>query len=221
MQIIKNIPQQSDEWFAMRKGVMTASHAQAIGSCGKGLDSYILELMADFYAITSDFYTNPDMERGNELEASARLVYEMEKGVTVEEVTFVKMDDCIGCSPDGLIGDDGLLEIKCPNNKNYFLIMLDPKNIDTKYLWQMQMQMLVTGRKWCDYMAYNPNFEKHFTIYRFGVDAEKQSKLLQGFEVGKRAIMELKNQVERTKQNVISNKIPTGVTGTESNKLQF
>jgi len=126
----------------------------------------------------------------------------MEKGVTVEEVTFVKQDEFIGCSPDGLVGEDGLIEIKCPNNKNYFLIMLDPKNIDTKYLWQMQMQMLVTGRKWCDYMAYNPNFEKHFTIYRFEADPDKHEKLLEGFEIGKKAMKEIKKQV-KTKNEIL------------------
>lgn len=191
MQIIRGIQQGSDEWFALRRGVMTASHAQAIANAGKGLESYILELMADYYAKSSDFYTNADMERGNELEASARLVYELENNTTVEEVTFVKIDDFIGCSPDGLVGDDGLVEIKCPNNKNYFLIMLDPKNIDTKYVWQMQMQMLVTGRKWCDYVAYNPNFEKHYTTYRFEADEEKHEKLRNGFQVGKKQILEL------------------------------
>ena len=206
MQLIKGILQGSPEWLELRKGMFTASNAQAIASNGKGLETYVNEVMSDYYATVSDFYINPDMERGNELEASARLVYEMETGNTVEEVTFIKADEHTGCSPDGLVGEEGLLEIKCPNNKNYFLINLDKKYIDTKYVWQMQMQMYVSGRKWCDYIAYNPHFDeerngiKHFVIYRFEADTQAFEKIEAGLKTCIEKKLEIMKLVEQKKK---------------------
>ena len=198
MQVIKGIEQGSEEWLNLRRGVFTASHAQPIASNGKGLETYVTELMADYYALQSDSYTNEDMARGNELEASARFVYEMETGNQVEEVTFCQLNEHIGCSPDGLVGDDGLIEIKCHNNKNYFLVMLDRKNVSSAYIWQMQMQMLISGRKWCDFVSYNPNFlNRPLKIIRIMPDEEKQKALLSGLEKGTEKIKEILKEIKK------------------------
>lgn len=198
MKIINNIEQGTPEWFAIRKGKMTASHAQAIGNAGKGLDTYIYEIMAEFYSSgEKEQFSNEHTERGNELETLARQIYELEKMVDVEQVTFIELDEYIGCSPDGLIGEDGLIEIKCPNDTEYIKYLLNGwKQIDTKYEWQVQMQMLITGRKWCDLVIYNPNFKKSMCIFRREADSESFEMLEKGFEIGKAKILEIKNKLK-------------------------
>ena len=173
--------QRSQEWYELRSTRMTASHAQAIGANGKGLITYIRDKMCKLYSTNEEEkYTNKDMEYGIEQEPVARMLYEFETGNKVEKVGFVIYDDYVGCSPDGLVGDKGLIEIKCPSNKVYFDLLLD-KKIDTKYFWQMQMQMLICDREWCDYVAYNPNFEQQLFTARLYRHEESIEKLKKGF----------------------------------------
>lgn len=197
MKIHKNLEQSTPAWFAIRKGKMTASHAQAIGNCGKGLDTYILELMAEFYSShEEEKYNNDNMERGKELEDVARTVYEFEKKIRVETVGFVERDEFSGCSPDGLISDDGGLEIKCLNNKYHFnLILKKEKAIESKYIWQVQMNLLITERKWWDLVFYNPHYKKSLLVFQIRSDEEKQKKILEGLEIGKARIIEIKKRL--------------------------
>jgi putative phage-type endonuclease len=192
---IHNIEQRTEEWFAIKKGKLGASHAQAIATAGKGLETYIIELMAEYYSIApKESYTNEHMERGNELEAQARAIYELETGNEVEEVGFIELDEYVGCSPDGMVGEDGLIEIKCPSDKVYLQYLLDDK-IDSGYMWQMQMQMLICDRKWCDYVCYNPNFEKSIVIARVKLDGESIDKLSKGFDIAVQRIEEIKTKM--------------------------
>ena len=194
--IIHNIEQRSDEWFTIKREKLGASHAQAIASQGKGLETYLIELMSEYYSIApKENYTNEHIERGNELESQARAIYELETGNEVEEVGFVEIDEYVGCSPDGLVGEDGLIEIKCPSDKVYFQYLLDGK-IDTGYTWQMQMQMLICERKWCDYVVYNPNFEKSIVITRVYKNEEDFEKLEKGFEIARARIKEINNKIK-------------------------
>ena len=187
--------QRSEEWFEIRKGKMTASHAQAIATNGKGLVTYIREKMCSLYSTSEDVgYTNSAMENGIEQEKVAKMLYEFESDKTVTDVGFVVYNDYVGCSPDGF-ADDGLIEIKCPTDKVYFNLLLD-KKIDSKYEWQMQMQMLVCGRDWCDYVVYNPNFKQQLFIKRVLRDEEKMKKLEIGFESGIKMMKEIKKEVE-------------------------
>jgi len=194
---MENNIQGSDEWLEDRKGKLTASNAQAISANGKGLETYVYTLLSEKYSSNNEKYTNEDMERGNELEAMARKLYELEKDVEIKEVGFIEMDEFSGASPDGLIGEDGLVEIKSPNDKNHFFIVSTEK-IETKYIWQMQMQMLVTDRKWCDFVSFNPNFEKDLVIIRVERDEKKIEKLKIGIEVGKELITKLTKQYGKT-----------------------
>jgi len=180
-------------WFTARKGRMTASHAQAISANGKGLDTYILDLMSEFYSSgEKEFYSNADIDRGNELEPIAREMYELERGVKVVEVGFIELDEFVGCSPDGLVGEDGLIEIKSVNDKNHFKLLLDGvKGIESKYMWQMQMQLYVSERKWCDYISYNPNFKDALIIHRIELDEAKIEKLIVGLAAGKAKIKDI------------------------------
>lgn len=196
---LHNIEQQSEEWFKVRSGKMSASHAQAISASGKGLESYILEMMAEHYSSAEkEHYSNEHTERGNELENTARGLYELKTETVAEEVGFVEMDEYTGCSPDGLVGTDGLIEIKCPSDKVYFKYLLDGK-VDSKYMWQMQMQMLVTGRGWVDYVVFCPNFNPGIKITRIERDEAKIEKLKIGLEVGRKMIQDIKKKAESWK----------------------
>ena len=197
MKIYKDILQKSPEWFALKEGKMTASHAQAIGSNGKGLNTYIIELMSEYYSSgEEDNYTNKNMDRGNDLEPQARMIYELETGKTVEQVGFIEHNEFSGCSPDGLV-DDGLMEIKCQNDKIHFSHLLNGgKEISSKYIWQMQMQMLVSGRKWCDFVSYNPNFKESIFSVRITADEEKHKKLLEGLKAGEEMIKNIKGRIK-------------------------
>ncbi len=128
MKIHRDIKQGSDEWLKIRLGKFTGSNAQAIAASGKGLETLIFEKVAELSTGKSKpSYTNGDIERGHELEAMARNSYEVEIGITSKQVGFVELDEFAGCSPDGLVGKDGLIEIKCKNDANYARYLFNKK----------------------------------------------------------------------------------------------
>lgn len=204
--VIHNVEQKSDEWFELRKKYpLTASNAQAIGNNGKGLESLIWEKMAERYSSADkEQFTTKDTERGNELEPQARELYMLETGNEVMEVGFVT-DESIsnvgGASPDGMVNSDGLLEVKCFADCKHFKAVIDFKKtgtfeIESQYVWQMQMQMLFTGRKWCDFLAYNPNYSQSLLIQRVSPDKEMQEKIKDGLKKGENIINEIENNLK-------------------------
>lgn len=182
----RDLIQQSPEWFQTRSLKLTASKAQAIASGGKGLETLVDELMAAHLSSSEpDRFSSDHTDRGNELEPIARSMYELERGVTVETVGFIEADTHIGFSPDGLIGSEGGAEIKCPSDIAYYRILRDgEKGIDTKYLWQVQMSLLLSGRQWWDLAFYNPNFPTTLLVFRILPDQDKYKALLEGLEKG-------------------------------------
>ena len=192
---VHNFPQQSQEWFDIRLGKFTASNAQAIASNGKGLETLCFQVVAEILSKTrEESYTNPDLERGNEQETLARASYEMETGNKVGVVGFCELNKRVGASPDGTVGDDGLVEIKCQKNSVYVQTLYN-KKIDPKYEWQMQMQMLVTDRKWVDFVVFNENFPK-LIIIRVDRDDNKFDKLRIGIETGNKRVDEILEEVK-------------------------
>lgn len=194
----RDVEQGSPEWFELRKGRMTASHAQAIGNAGKGLDTYIVQLMAEFYSSGEKVpFGNAHTDRGNELEPVARAVYEMETGSKVDEVGFIEYGEHAGCSPDGLVGEDGGIEIKSIDDVGYFRHILNgQKEVDTKHEWQVQMNLLVTGRKWWDLVLYNPNYKKSMFVYRYEPNEAMQDALKEGLDIGAAAIGRITKQMQ-------------------------
>lgn len=197
---VHNVEQRSPEWFALRHQYpLTASKAQAIANSGKGLETVIWEKLAEAHSSGDpDRYGNVHTERGVELEPQARTLYELERGVSVEEVGFVtneKVSPVAGASPDGLVEKDGLIEIKCFDDTKHFKMVVEGVVIDPEYMWQMQMQMLLTGRKWCDFIAYNPNFESALLIERVTPDKEKQAAIKEGLKKGEEIINEIKSKI--------------------------
>lgn len=197
---IHRMEQRSEEWFEVRKGKMTASNAATIAANGKGLETYIYNLLSEKYALNSDeSYISQDMLRGIEREDQARMTYEIQNDDT-EQVGFIEMDEYTGCSPDGLIGKDGGLELKCPNNQNFFRLLVDGEDaIDSKYLWQVQMCLLVSKRKWWDLVFWNGNFEKNLIVFRIEPDIAMQEKLKIGIEKGKTMIKEIELKLNSKK----------------------
>jgi len=157
------IEQGTPEWHQLRLGKVTASRvadilAQTRTGPSASRQNYLIELALQRSTGTIEpSYTNAAMEWGTQTEPQARVAYEVETGNFVDQVAFIDHPTIawFGCSPDGLIGDDGLIEIKCPNSAThweYFKAKKPPQ----KYVTQMQTQLCVTGRKWCDFVSFDP-----------------------------------------------------------------
>lgn len=183
---IHQCQQGSKEWLDIRRLKLTASHAQAIGNMGAGLETYITEMLSAYHSSAEkDYYSGIDTERGHELEPIARQIYELETGNEVTQVGFVEINEFVGCSPDGLVGEDGGLEIKSPNDKKHYeMILYGEKEIESKYLWQVQFNIYCTGRKYFDLAFYNPNFKKSLITFKIYPDPIKQSQIKLGIEKG-------------------------------------
>ena len=159
--IILTDEQGSPEWLASRLGRPSASmFSSLITTSGKPSSSakkYIAEMGAErLTGRSKPFYTNDHMERGNFLEPEAREAYEFITDLEVVETGFILHDsEEFGCSPDGLVANDGGLEIKCPSDGVHAGYLIDGK-VPTKYYQQVQGCMWVTGRDWWDFMSYHP-----------------------------------------------------------------
>jgi hypothetical protein len=185
MIIHRDIIQGTDEWLELRKLKLTASHATAIGNQGKGLKTYIDDLLL-YSFIEKDFQSSKDTERGHRLEPTARIAYEFEKGYKVEEIGFVERCKNSGFSPDGWIQLEkelGLLECKARNDKKHFAILRTGK-VDSSTIWQMNMGMFISKADWCDFISFNPNFKKALFIKRFYPCEKKQNAIKEGLEMG-------------------------------------
>jgi putative phage-type endonuclease len=155
--------QGTDAWFTARIGKVTASRvadlmAKTKSGYSTSRDNYMAQLVCENLTKTkADGFTNAAMEWGTEQEPFARAAYEAKTGVMVEEVGFVPhpLIEWAGASPDGLVGPDGLVEIKCPNTATMIDTLLTGK-VPSKYNTQMQFQMACTGRHWCDYVVFDP-----------------------------------------------------------------
>lgn len=188
-----NCEQCSPEWFELRKLRFTGSKAQAIAANGAGLKTLVVQMITENYSSAEkQSYSNEDIDRGNELEPIARSIYQLETGSKVEQVGFIEIDKHLGVSPDGLIGEDGGIEIKCVNDVNHVkAILFGLPAVDKKYIWQVQMTLLLTKRKWWDLVLFNPNFSKNILIFRITEDKKMIDKLEKGIKEGKKLLKEL------------------------------
>lgn len=155
--------QGSDEWFAARLGKVTASRiadlmARTKTGWGAGRANYMAELLCErLTGQTAERFTNAAMQWGTDTEPQARAAYEFLTGNTVTEVGFADHPRIAmsGASPDGLVGADGLVEIKCPNSATHIETLLS-ETVPGKYRMQMLWQMACTGRAWCDFVSFDP-----------------------------------------------------------------
>ena len=162
--------QRTPEWFAKRLGKVTASRiadlmAKTKTGPGASRANYLAQLVTERLTGTpTEGFQSPAMTWGIEQEAAARDAYSARMGVLVDEVDFVDHPTMqAGASPDGLVGEDGLIEIKCPNTST-MLEYLEDRTIPQKYRLQMQWQLAVTGRDWCDFVAFDPRLPEHLQL---------------------------------------------------------
>lgn len=159
--VIFNVPQQSPEWFSARLGIPSASNFDKIittsGAPSKQAQKYMYRLAGEYVSgIPEESYQSAAMLRGIELEPEARSLYEIIMDTPVIQAGFCMNEEPkYGCSVDGFVGDDGIVEIKCLSlsvHVEYLLGGLLP----TEFFTQVQGQLLVTGRKWNDLILYYP-----------------------------------------------------------------
>jgi putative phage-type endonuclease len=172
MAIVHTMEQGTDAWFAARVGKATASRVADIVARTKSGPSasranYLAELVCErMTGQKAQGFVNAAMQHGIDTEAEARAAYAFLTGNQVEEVGFVDHPaiPSTGASPDGLVGDDGLLEIKCPNTATHIDTLLNGTIAD-KYHVQMQWQMACTERQWCDFVSYDPRMREGLQIF--------------------------------------------------------
>jgi putative phage-type endonuclease len=164
--------QRTDEWFTARLGKVTASRvsdvmAKTKSGWGASRSNYMAELIVErLTGQKGDSYQNAAMMWGTNTEPLARAAYEAHRGVLVEETGFVPHPSgtMTGASPDGLIGNDGLVEIKCPNTATHIDTLMSD-GAPPKYFAQMQWQMACTGRAWCDFVSFDPRMPEEMQLF--------------------------------------------------------
>ena len=170
--MIEMMDQGTEEWFTIRIGKVTASRvADVIAKTKTGYsatrDNYMAQLVCErLTGQKGESFTNAAMQHGTDTEPLARAAYEAYADVLVDEVGFVPHPSIImaGASPDGLVGDDGLLEIKCPNTATHIETLLS-QSVPGKYNTQMQFQMACTGRKWCDFVSFDNRLPEELQLF--------------------------------------------------------
>jgi putative phage-type endonuclease len=186
------IEQGSEEWFASRIGKVTASKvydvmAKTKSGYGAARKNYMMELLCQrLTGAREEGFTNAAMQRGNDLEPMARGRYEIENDLLVSETGLIDHPEIEGfaASPDGVVGDDGLIEIKCPNTATHIDFMKTGK-INPRYQSQMTAQMLCTGRNWCDFVSFDDRLPENleYRVQRYELDKAFAIEML--FEVKK------------------------------------
>jgi len=178
MEIIRDIEQGTAEWLALRLGWITASKYKDVLSGGKGKTrkAYLYHLAAE--AITGqreESYSNQYMEWGTETEPQARAMYELSTGYDVEEVSFIKLNDTnkIGCSPDGLVGSDGMVEFKCPKTTTQIETFISGKMPST-HKAQVQGQLWVAQREWADFVSFDPRIDGDASFFKVRIERDEE-----------------------------------------------
>ena len=172
--------QGTPEWLAARAGRVTASMISNVLMKPEtaGFRDYQAQLVAEILTgkPQGSDYTNVHMQYGTETEPLARSAYEAETGFSVDEVGLCihPTIDRAGASPDGLVGNSGLVEIKCPKVATH-LAYLIAGVVPAAYRNQMMWQMAVTGRDWCDFVSFRPDLPEHLQLFivRFKRDSAK------------------------------------------------
>jgi putative phage-type endonuclease len=198
--------QQSNEWFTARLGKVTASRvADVIAKTKTGYsasrDNYMAQLICErLTGQKGESFTNAAMEWGTQTEPLARSAYENKRSLLVKEVGFINHPriEMSGASPDGLVADDGLVEIKCPNTATHIDTLLSQK-VPTKYITQMQWQMLCCQRKWCDFVSFDNRLPEHLQLFIQEVEFDPEYCAMLEKEVSQ-FLAELDSKVAKLKE---------------------
>lgn len=177
----EQLQQGSDAWLKIRCGRLTASRmddatAKTKTGYGASRKNYLAELLVErLTGQPAPSYVNAAMQHGIDNEQAAADAYEFERNADLTTVGFVEHPrvPMSGASPDRLVGDEGLIEIKAPNTATHLDALLTGK-IDGKYIKQMQWQMACTGRKWCDFVSYDPRVPLEMQLFIGRVDRDEK-----------------------------------------------
>ena len=192
MEDLNATAQRSELWFSARLGKVTASRIADVMAKTKSGHSatrstYLSQLLVErLTGRREESYTSAAMAWGTETEPEARDAYSARTGELVRETGFHPHAtiDMAGASPDGLVGDDGLVEIKCPNSGSH-LDYQTTKRVPSRYLLQMQWQMACTGTQWCDFASYDPRLPDHLNLLVIRIPRDdKQIALIEGEVIG-------------------------------------
>lgn len=164
--------QRTDDWFTARLGKVTASRVSDVVAKTKSgystsRENYMAQLVCErLTGKPAEQYSNSAMQWGTETEPLARAAYEARMDVLVDEVGFIDHPSIVnsGASPDGLVGVDGLIEIKCPNTSTHIDTLLN-QAVPKKYADQIFWQMACTGRDWCDFVSYDPRLPSDLQLF--------------------------------------------------------
>lgn len=175
------IEQRSPEWYAQRCGKLTASRvadmlAKTRSGRGASRANYRAQLIAErLTGVVQESYTNAAIQWGIDHEVEAIAAYEFYRDITVEPCGFIPHPSIpmAGASPDGLVGKVGQVEIKCPQTATHIETLLR-RTAPMGYLLQVQWQLACTGRKWCDWISYDPRMPERLKLFvvRVPRDAE-------------------------------------------------
>lgn len=172
-----NILQRSDDWQACRVGKVTASRIKDLSakpSKGKALNALGLIILAErLTGVQKEIFTNATMQWGVDNEPHAIAAYENVTGNFVVGTGLIDHPTIamFGASPDGLVGDDGQLEVKCPDTTTHLNTLLT-KQVPDEYIPQITSQLACTRRKWCDFVSYDPRLPEHMQLVVIRVEAD-------------------------------------------------
>ena len=184
--------QRSDAWLKVRGGKITGSRFARAMTSRRDVYRKLVEQLVEERRLGRSLdgnYVSPAMQWGIDHEPQARRWYSTQRGHHVQEVAFVPHKDMeyVGVSPDGLVGRDGLIEIKCPQLRGYRQI-LDTRRVPSQYYWQIQGGLWVCERDWADYICFYPPGQG--LVIRVGKDQDDWDRLANRCE-------EINREVER------------------------
>lgn len=187
--------QLSDTWFELRLGKISGSHFADVLNKKSGRGTYMFKLLAEkLSGEPVPSYSNKAMDFGVEYESEAREYYEALYG-EVRQVGFVEMSDYVGVSPDGLIGEDGGLEIKSPFPSTHIRYILENR-LPAVYKAQVQGNLLVTERRWWDFVSFAPSIkDRPFWKIRIYRDEPYIKELEKAIELFVKELKELENKI--------------------------
>lgn len=181
--------QRTDEWYVARLGRATASNFGKVLAkikTGEAADrrNYRAQLVIErLTGNRQEGYSNAAMQWGTEQEPFARIAYMADRGVDVQEVGFIQHATLMaGCSPDGLIADDGLIEIKCPVSATH-IETLKTQHMPLEHMPQVQGQMWIAGREWCDFVSYDPRMPEKLQMFVQRIPRDDQYIKALAFEI--------------------------------------
>ena len=201
------VEQRSEAWFNIRRGKITSSEIHKImgkDPLSETAKTYLLDKVSETLGGFTALATGPALDWGTELEDTAIQIYSEVRKVDVQKASFISYNDSYGGSPDGLVGIEGIVEVKCPyNSTNHFkhgLIKSDAdfKKAKPEYYYQCMSNMVCANAQWCDFISFDPRVKPAYSmyIYRLNRNEEEIKTMLERIEIAAGYMKELKEKLK-------------------------